>query len=86
MQVQFPVRAHTEVAGMIPNPGTYREGANNLCFSLPSMFLSLPSSEKMSLGKDLKKGKEVFLIPRGEKDPYFQRQGDTKKIQISGPC
>ena len=58
LQVQFPVGAHTWVAGLDPQSRRVQEATQ--CFSLASIFLSFLSSlckkhEKMSLGEDFKK-------------------------------
>ena len=42
LQVQFPVRAHTQVVGLSPSWHMCKE-ATNRCFSFTWMFLSLPS-------------------------------------------
>ena len=58
MQVRFPVRAHTYVAGLVPSLDGYRRQPIDVqCFSLsPPLLLPLSTSnEKMSSGEDLKK-------------------------------
>ena len=48
--VQFPVRAHAWVAGLIPSQGILE--ATDWCFSLTLMFLSLPFTLPSPLSKD----------------------------------
>ena len=71
-QVPVPVRAHALVAGLIPGQSMYKK-ATDQCFSLTSMFPSLPiplllpyplskSNQKMSLDEDLKDYMTIYLI------------------------
>ena len=73
--VQFPVRAHTWVAGQVPGPGTYNLCSGHIwkatsgCFSLTLMFLSL--SPFLSLKSIEKKCPQVRIKKVREKWGLF---------------
>ena len=59
LQVQFLVRAHTQVVGSIPGWGTYKK-ATNQSFSFTSMFLFLFASHSPPFS--LSKSNEKYVL------------------------